>query len=685
MSQTEDEASGQMSSPSTTQPDGVPGDVPEHDNQGSAEKVTTEEETELSPEESDDKLPVAGVSSEDCGREEEDEDQPLLSSSDKIDKELIENDIRFSTDKDVSQSELDNTNVVLSRSNSMRDMSAEELRGIEHDEEATIREQETTLADDKIRGTSDVEHSTSDAEKVTEEFPYYGLADIDVCATELQQTNQANVVDEDLNTPINKEEDISGHSLLSLNRPPTAALQVMEPQENETLENQELTETHFDAHELLASTEDAGHHMQEIEKVLDTEGAPQEKVLVEINFDDVPEVQELVGAEDQEPVDERSAVEQSEQRSERQSHEDIIGAESAHGEDGVQNNDEPTTETDGQEKEVNTEGEERDDHEAADISMEMDARDLGIINDGYEEGWTETVLTGQPSAETTNLEIKTDSDNDDETDNEEVENPGNTHPETLNTHNETKDRPEDPTEDGKREISREVIEDTQTGPFSEIEEERPSEFHDDSAGRRPNESKPQKEQEEVSDNKAGEESRVQMQGRALTPVEPPQPEDTHMEGTEDTVVTPRKPGADDRAEEVEINDEGHGRSNAVGDGSIESYNLGAGWAHGDVNPEDQRPPETGKDVMDHETKDGDKVTFFFTIARHNSEASLHVIAFYDGDRNVVEQYFTFKSTDFYTLSHIFKPDKVMNRPKPNRHIVPDMEAMSTMYNMCAIC
>ena len=607
-SQTEDEASGQVSSPPTTQPDGVTGDVQESDNRGTEEKVTTEEE--LSQEESDNILPVAGVSSEDCGDEEEDE--LLLTTSNKIDQDLIENDIQFSTDKDISQSELDN-NVLLSLGNSMRDMSAEELGAIEHDEDPTIEERETALADDEIRATSD-DQNTTDTEKATEEFPYSGLADVDVCAGELQQTYNANAVDEDLNASIAMEEELPGDSLLSQSRPPTASLQEMEPQEKKTLENREQTETHSgDAREFILSTEDAGHHMQEIEKILDTDDAPQEEGLVEINFDDVPELPEIIETEYQQSGDECSVVEQSEQRSESQSRADIIiRAESGHGEDGVQNIDEPTSETERQEKEVVTDGEERDDHKAADISMEMDASDLDFSNACYEGGLNETILSGRSSAETTNLEIKTDFDNDHETDNEdasEAENQGNKGPEQpLNTYNETEDPPEDTIEDEMREISGEVIEDTLTGLFSEMEEELPSEFDDVNAGRKSNISKPEKEaeEEEESENVTVEESPVEMKERPLTPMEP-QPEDT-MEETEDTIVVPQTTGADDQPEEVAIDDEGQGRSSALGEGSIESYHLTAGWAQDDISEADQRPPETEKDVVNPETEDDDKVT-----------------------------------------------------------------------------
>ena len=81
-----------------------------------------------------------------------------------------------------------------------------------------------------------------------------------------------------------------------------------------------------------------------------------------------------------------------------------------------------------------------------------------------------------------------------------------------------------------------------------------------------------------------------------------------MEEIEDAVVMLRTSGAEDRAEEVVIDDQGQGRSNAVGEGSIESYHLGAGRTHDDVNQEDQRPPETENDVVDPEPKDEDKVT-----------------------------------------------------------------------------
>ena len=595
---TENEASDQESSPLTRQPDGVTGDVQEESkDRGTVEKVNTEEK--ISPEESEDILPVAGVSSEDCGREEEDEDQTLFTTSDKVDQELIESDIQFSTDKDISQSELDNTSLLLSQTDSMRDVCADELKTIEHGKNPPIQEQENPLAGDEIRDTSDI-NQRADTEKVRQEFPYSGLADVDVCAEELQQTDKSNVVDDDLNARTTKEEDLPGGFSLSQNRTQTASLQDMEPQEMNTLENQELIETHLDTHELVLSTEDAVHHTQEMENILDTDAAPQEEALVEINFDDVPEVHTTVETEDQQLGDEGSVVEQSEQRPQSQLHEDIIGARSGHGEDGVQNIDEPTSETDGQEKEEKAEREEIDDHDAADISMEMDTRDLALGNNGYEGGLNETILSSKPSAELTNLELKTDFDNDHETDNEdasEVENRGNKDSERLNTHNETDDQPEDTIDDEKTHTQ---------GLSSEMEEGLPSEFDDGNAGIRSNESKPEKEPEEEAEVMTVEENPVEMKEIALAPAEP-QPEDT-MEEIEDAVVMPQTSGAEDRAEEVVIDDQGQGRSNAVGEGSIESYHLSAGRTPDDINHGEQRPPETENDVVEPETKDEDKVT-----------------------------------------------------------------------------
>ncbi|XP_030237448.1 neurogranin (protein kinase C substrate, RC3) b isoform X2 [Gadus morhua] len=603
-SKTENQEGVQVASPHTRHPDGFTEYVQEEsDDRGTVEKVKTEEE--LSPEESDDILQVAGVSSEDCGREKEDEEQTLFTAYDKVDQELIESDIQFSTDKDISQSELDNTSLLLSRGDSMRDVCADELQTIEHGEKPPIQEQENNLSGDEIRDTSDIDQS-ADAGNVRQEFPYSGLADVDVCAEELQQTDKANVVDDYLNAPSTKEEDLPGGLPLSQNQTQTPSLEDMEPQEKKTLEIQELIETHpLETHELVLSTGNAGHHTKEIENTLATDAAPQEEALVEINFDDVPEVHQIVETEGQ-TEDGSSVLEHSEQRPESQLDEDIVGARSGHGEDGLQYSDEPTSETEGQEKEVKAEREEIDDNEAADISLKLDTSDLALSNIGYKGDLDGTILSSKATAGLTNLELKTDFDNDDETDNadaSEVENRGNKDPERLNASNETDDPPEDAIDDEKREISRGVIDDAQ-GQFSVMEEGLPSEFDDANAGIKSNESEPEKGQEEVAEVMAVEENPMEMKEIALAPVEP-QPEDT-MEEIEDTVVMPRTSGAEDRAEEVVIDEQGQGRSNGVGEGSIESFHLGAGRTHDDVYQGDQRPPETENDVVDQGTKDEDK-------------------------------------------------------------------------------
>ncbi|CAL8335283.1 unnamed protein product [Boreogadus saida] len=724
-SKTENQEGVQVASPHTRQPDGFTEYVQEEsDDRGTVEKVKTEEE--LSTEESDDILQVAGVSSEDCAREKEDEEQTLFTAYDKVDQELIESDIQFSTDKDISQSELDNTSLLLSRGDSMRDVCADELQTIEDGKKPPIQEQENNLAGDEIRDTSDIDQSV-DAGNVRQEFPYSGLADVDVCAEELQQTDKANVVDDYLNAPSTKEEDLPGGLSLSQNQTQTPSLEDMEPQEKKILENQELIETHpLETHELVLSTGNAGHHTKEIENTLATDAAPQEEALVEINFDDVPEVHQIVETEGQ-TEDGSSVLEHSEQRPESQLDEDIVGARSGHGEDGLQYSDEPTSETEGQEKEVKAEREEIDDNEAADISLKLDTSDLALSNIGYKGDLDGTILSSkatagltnlelkndfdnddetdnadasevenrgnkdperlnaysdfdnddetdnadasevenrgnkdperlnaysdEPTSETegqekevkvereeiddneaadislkldtsdlalsnigykgdldgtilsskataglTNLELKTDFDNDDETDNadaSEVENRGNKDPERLNAYNETDDPPEDAIDDEKREISRGVLDDAQG-----------HDVDDGNAGIKSNESEPEEVQEEVAEVMAVEENPMEMKEIALAPVEP-QPEDT-MEEIEDAVVMPRTSGAEERAEEVVIDDQGQGRSNGVGEGSIESFHLGAGRTHDDVYQGDQRPPETENDVVDQGTKDEDK-------------------------------------------------------------------------------
>ena len=98
-------------------------------------------------------------------REKEDEEQTLFTAYDKVDQEWIESDIQFSTDKDISQSELDNTSFLLSRGDSMRDVCADELQTIEQGEKPPIQEQENNLSVHQIVET---EGPTEDGSSVLE-------------------------------------------------------------------------------------------------------------------------------------------------------------------------------------------------------------------------------------------------------------------------------------------------------------------------------------------------------------------------------------------------------------------------------------------------------------------------------------------------------------------------------------
>lgn len=238
------------------------------------EKHIVSLERKLSEGESVNRFPGADVQLDDLSGTEEERD-PIISKLDQVDRESNENESNSLADQDIPQSELEATDVVSFSGVSNVDVCAQEL-GMAEDAEG--HKPDMTVDDEEILHSE--EEETTEAEEPVEVFPYSGLANVDVCATELGAAerkmdgttttveNDAHAVDEE-SLRLQPEETLVQSSLSQFEREDQA--KITKPEEG--TENETFSE---DIHEGLAHVEGSLHSID----------AAKDDSLVEIIFED---------------------------------------------------------------------------------------------------------------------------------------------------------------------------------------------------------------------------------------------------------------------------------------------------------------------------------------------------------------------------------------------------------------
>lgn len=397
-SQTEDESShsAEASNLSTTQRNvSEEGDLTEsmedEEKYYITEKHIISVEKGLSEEESVNRLPAADAQSDELSGTEEEKDS-VLNALDRVDRAAKQKDSSSVPDRDIPQTESESTDLLSFSGVSNVDVCAQEL-GMAQDE----AKQETAVIDKDIVDSEGEENT--EVEEPVVAFGYSGLADVDVCATELRGTeqtverataeNDSHDVEEENMKP--QPEETLEQSSLSQYETPEGNQQEAEDQAEKTKEEEGTeTETPFgETHESLAHTEVG----------LDSNVKPKEDSLVEISFDDVPEAQ-ILEMQQEEESREVTAVETDQNIS------------------GTQHHDEP--EMEGAEKEFTSEMEEMESqHKASDIRKEkVDTNDFNLHDsddDETGEGVRTISSSHQPTtkADKENLEDETDHMNED--------------------------------------------------------------------------------------------------------------------------------------------------------------------------------------------------------------------------------------------------------------------------------
>lgn len=141
-------------------------------------------ERRLSEEESFNRFPGADLLSDDLSETEEERDQ-TISKLHQVDRETNENENNTFDDQDIPHSELESTDFISFGGISNVDVCAQEL-GIAEDVNGD--KQETVVVDKEMLHSE--EEETTEVEEPVEVFPYSGLADVDVCATELGEIDR---------------------------------------------------------------------------------------------------------------------------------------------------------------------------------------------------------------------------------------------------------------------------------------------------------------------------------------------------------------------------------------------------------------------------------------------------------------------------------------------------------------
>nr|XP_029136949.1 sperm surface protein Sp17 isoform X2 [Labrus bergylta] len=238
---------------------------------------------------------------EDIQRDElsrlEEEEAPTITTFDKVDRAADEQGSSSLLDQDTHQSELNPPDLLAVRGISDVDVCAKELGRAE--DELCDKNKTAVAVEDRTTGDLEVEEK-AEVEHSVEVFPYSGLADVDVCATEFKETGRTMEGD---NTHFVEEES----SISNPERTVERSLSESEGPEG----NQEKAEDQAElAKEEGGDTGDSSGEIHEslahIEGGLDSHTSPKVDSLVEISFEDVPGAQQTKEDGEKKPQEEDS-------------------------------------------------------------------------------------------------------------------------------------------------------------------------------------------------------------------------------------------------------------------------------------------------------------------------------------------------------------------------------------------
>ncbi|XP_063762755.1 putative uncharacterized protein DDB_G0274435 isoform X1 [Eleginops maclovinus] len=368
--------------------------------QGITEKHVVSIEEGLSEEESVNMLPAADLQPDDLSGTEEERDQ-TITTFDQVDRAANGKDSFTVADQDNARSELEPTDLLSLKAISNVDGCAQELK---LENECGDDEPKTSFVDMEIVDSEGDENN--DGEEAVEVLSYPGLADVDVCATELGGTERsmegANA-ENDEDSSKSQPEEKTVQSVLSQSETPEHNQQEEEDQVEKTEEEASSSESFSDViHERLTH----------IEADLVCNDMPNEDSLVEINFEDVPKGQQIKEVEEKQPEEDSSVdVLQTRFLEMQQEEECKTAVETESNISHKQDHDEPAMM--GVEKEVKSEGEEMErDHKKSDImNKNLDTNDSHLNNsdiDGNREGVKTIGSSHQPTIDEANSEDEMD-------------------------------------------------------------------------------------------------------------------------------------------------------------------------------------------------------------------------------------------------------------------------------------
>ncbi|XP_035857283.1 sperm surface protein Sp17 isoform X2 [Sander lucioperca] len=542
-------------------------------------------------------IPAADVQPDELSGTEEEKD-PTITTCDQVDRAANRMDSSSAPDQDISQSELEPTDLLSFRGISNLDVCAQEL-GMAEDEGGD--EQEIVVVNEEIVVSEEEENA--DVEEPVEVFPY---SDVNVCATELRGTERTmegataeddtHVIDEDSSKP--QPEETFAQSL-SQSETREGNQQEAEDQIEKTKEEEgpETEPSSGGIHESLAP----------VEGDLDSNVIAKEDSLVEISFEDVPDVQQIQEVEEKQLEEEGSVEVLQAKVLETQQEEEWKETTALATDQNISStldHDEP--EMIGVEKEVNSEGGEmKSQHEASDIMTEMVDTNDSNLNDSDDDEKHEGVKTissasHQPTDETDeeNPEDETDHENEDNekiSDGEFHQNEDSEKEEKSNNPNFKEDETTDTVGGDKEDVHTEGYSMVEDQEIDDGGVENPS-----SQVSQSNISTAAMEMESETLETSAQHLPKENEASQRTPVES-QPEDTVIE--KEVTSKERCLEAEERVEEgkVEIQE----KSDAVCEEGRISPAQSVGRPAADHQGE-ERPLGSGKDSTEPEGKSGDK-------------------------------------------------------------------------------
>ncbi|KAF3847747.1 hypothetical protein F7725_020775, partial [Dissostichus mawsoni] len=348
-------------------------------------------------------LPATDLKPDDLSGTEEEKDQ-TINTFDQVGRAANGKDSISVPDQDNTQSELEPTDLL-----SLKAISNVCSQELELEKERGDNEQNNSVVDMEI---IDPEGDlNTDAEEPVEVFSYSGLADVDGCATELggtERTMEGASAENDEESSRPQPEENTVQSLLSHSETP----------EHNQQEEDQVEKTEEEASSSESSSGVIHESLTHIEGVSVSNAITNEDSLVEVNFEDVPEGQQIKEVEEKHPGDSSVDVLQtkfSEMQLEEECKE-VTAVETEQNISQTQDHNEPAMM--GVVEEIKCEGEEMErQHRESDImNKKVDTNDSNLNNsdvDGKHEGVKTISSSHQPSIDEENSENEMDRENED--------------------------------------------------------------------------------------------------------------------------------------------------------------------------------------------------------------------------------------------------------------------------------